>query len=259
MDIVTLMYIYLGGFVFLALFVTLFLLAGKEIYFAIYRRVQPKGCFVFVVNSSRHTSEYYKVPKDNQFRIGNKIYITNPEKVLSMSDDDRIKDKIKEGLDKKRKRLEARIAEFEKQKEIAIDKLKGLADLPANKPAREQYKHHIVMMEQKIAEIKSKLDVREQVYYHKRRAAFFYIEGDPIPKDFHELYTQMDSIAIDNVIARSMTKDPKAIANLEKEIKTMKFLIIISIIAAAAAAVIAITIKTDVQTIIQSVGGTITI
>ncbi len=97
------------------------------------------------------------------------------------------------------------------------------------------------------------------MYYNQRRGAFFYIEGDPIPKDFHELYTEMDSIAIDNVIARSMTKDPKAVRNLEKELKTMKFMIIIAIIAAVAAAIIALTIKTDLQMIAKAVGATLTL
>ncbi len=69
----------------------------------------------------------------------------------------------------------------------------------------------------------------------------------------------MDSIAIDNVIARSMTKDPKAVKDMEKELKFMKFLVICTLGAAAASAVIAITIKTDITTIAQAVGVTLTL
>ena len=114
-------------------------------------------------------------------------------------------------------------------------------------------------LNQRISILKTKLDTREQLYYNQRRGAFFYIEGDPIPKDFHELYTEMDSIAIDNVIARSMTKDPKLVKNMEKEIKIIKFLIIVTGICAAGALVLGILLKTDIQTIAQSLGVTLTL
>ena len=69
----------------------------------------------------------------------------------------------------------------------------------------------------------------------------------------------MDSIAIDNVIARSMTKDPKAVKNMEKEIKVMKFLIIVTGVCAAGALVLGILLKTDMQTLAQSLGVTLTL
>ena len=69
----------------------------------------------------------------------------------------------------------------------------------------------------------------------------------------------MDCIAIDNVIARSLTNDPKAARNLEKDLKFMKFLIMITLIAAAVAAILGVMVKTDIQTIAQNIGVTLTL
>jgi len=257
MDMITIIYLSMAGMIFLVFFVGLMVISGKSILFDILRRINPKGCDVFIINSHRQISQYYKKPKDGIFWINKKMYVSNPDKVMSMSED--MKSDVIEGMNKKKAKLQLRIKEFEKKKEAAEIQMQVLKTRPNAAGQVGQYVAYINEIDSRIAILQAKLEDKEQIYYNMRRGAFFYIENDPIPKDFHELYTEMDSIAIDNVIARSMTKDPKAVRDLEKELKMMKFMIIIAIIAAAAAAILSVSIKTDLTTIAQNLGVTLTI
>lgn len=255
LDPITTIYISMGMFMFIVLFIGLLVIAGKDILFAFKRRISPKGCDVFVINSNRQMSQYYKTPTDGIFMIQKKMYITNPDKLTSLSPE--MLEKVKKSVQKKKEKMQLRILEFTEKMDKAQESLKLIPQTSENKAQIDQYNSYLHNLKQRIKVMESKLEEKEQLYYHKRRAAFFYIEGDPIPKDFHELYTEMDSIAIDNVIARSMTKDPKAVKDLEKELKMIKFLVIVSIIAAGAAAILVFSLKGDIQLIGKAVGQTI--
>lgn len=256
-DTVTLVYSMIGGFMILGLGAIVLVVAGKSIFFEFYRRMVPRGVDVFIVNSSRQLSQHYKLPKDGQVHVNKKMYVTNPDKLLSMEES--MKEEIKNSMGKKKKRFEKKILQFQKKVLEKETELEKLSDVPANQATRAQYQEYITTINSRIKILQNTMVDREQVYYNKKRGAFFYIEGDPIPKDFHEWYTEMDSLSIDNVIARSMTKDPKAVKDLEKEIKMMKFLIIITLIAAAVSAIIGVTLKTDIQTIAANIGVTLTL
>ncbi len=257
MDVMTILYLSIGGFMLFSVGIVILVISGKSIFYDFYRRLNPKGVDVYIVNSNRQMFHHYKVPKDGQIKINKLVYFTNPDKVMSLSDD--MKKEVIEGITKKNAKIKEVIKGFEDKKETAEKLLSKIEDNAINKGQIEQYNEYIETLKQRIDVLKTKLDTREQLYYSQRRGTFFFIEGDPIPKDFHEQYTEMDCIAIDNVIARSMTKDPKAVRNLEKEIKTMKFLIIVTGICAAGALVLGILLKTDIQTIAQSLGVTLTL
>ena len=257
MDVMTILYLSIGGFMLFSVGIVVLVISGKSIFYDFYRRLRPKGVDIFVVNSNRQISHHYKEPKDGQVKVNKLTYFTNPDKVMSLSDN--MKKEVIEGITKKNAKIKEIIKEFEDKKETAEKLLSKTEDNEINKGEIEQYREYIETIKQRICVLKTKLDTREQLYYSQRRGTFFFIEGDPIPKDFHEQYTEMDCITIDNVIARSMTKDPKAVRNLEKELKVMKFLIIVTGICAAGALVLGILLKTDMQTLAQSMGVTLTL
>lgn len=255
MEAITLVYSILGGTLFFCLGLVILIIAGKSIFFEFYRRLSPKGVDVWIATSSRQISQHYRVPKDNEIRIKNKLYITNPDKLLSLSEP--MKEEAIKSMKAKTKRIDQRIAKFQNKIDELDLQASKLSNVPENAQSILQIKTIKESVRQKIEKLKKVLEDKEELYYHRRRGAYFYIEGDPIPKDFYEWYTEMDSITIDNIIARSMTKDPKAMRNLEKEIKMMKFLIFLSIIAGAVSAILAVTLKTDLQAIAQTVGATL--
>lgn len=257
METITTLYIAAGVFMSFSMFILVMVVSGKAILFEFYRRMVPKGCDVEIINSNRQVSHYYKVPKDGCFRIKGKTYITNPEKVMSLSEE--VRENVQIAILDKKKRLDARIKGFEEKRDKVQKELKQLNKVAANTQKREQYKSYIESMDQKIRLIKKKTENREQLYYNRRRGKFYFIEGDPIPKDFHEFYTEMDSIAIDNIIARSMTNDPKAVADLEKKIKKMQIMILLTLGATILAIVLSVGIKTDLQTIAQNLGIALTL
>ena len=256
MDVVTTIYLITGGFMVFALFLVILIIAGKAIFFEIYRRLVPRGCDVEIVNSNRQVSRYYRVPKEGQFKIKGMTYVTNPEKVMSLSDE--MKQEVIKATFKRKERYERTKKRFEDKKRAAQLSLDKLEDTPANQAQIQQYNEYIENINQRLKVLAKKQEEKEQLYYNRRRGKFYYIEGDPVPKDFFEMYTEMDSIAIDNIIARSMTKDPKAVKDFEKQLKFLKFLTICAIIAAAAAAILCVSMKTDLQTIAQSMGVTLT-
>lgn len=254
MELVTTIYAIVGGMTFLGLGLIVVVIAGKAIFFEFTRRMIPKGVDIFMVNSSRHVSHHYKVPKEGIFNIKGKIYITNPDKLMGLSDD--MVEEAKLSVIRQNNKLQARIDDFKSQIELVKDEIKNTKE---DDPVILQLKAYLASLEEKKGMIEKSMEGKEQLYYNRQRGCFFFIEGDPIPKDFYELYTHMDSSAIDNVIARSMTKDPKAVKNMEKEIKLIKFLIILTLIAAAAAAILAVTLKTDLLTIAQNLNIDLTI
>lgn len=209
---------------FFVLLAGIMFIARKEIFFRFVRLFSKKGCYVFVANSNRNITKHFKTPKNNMFKIDKKTYITNPDKVESL--DERMYKEVFIGIEKKKKNFEKRIEFFNnKIKEIKAEQSK----LDKKNAAKEigQFDLQIKEFENKIKIIQKKMEEREQVHYYDKKPAFFYIEGDPVPKDFYEWYTHLDSEMIDNILARSLTKDPKAVNDLERWLKMMKIWIFV--------------------------------
>lgn len=224
----TILYIVLAFVIVLTMFVVLFVIAGRDIANAFYRFFFRKGCDVFVVNHNRHVAHYYRVPKDGAFKIDKKPYVTNPDKLLGM--EERIRDYVKKGLEKRKDKLQKKIESYERDLQGIEKRGKALKDVEGSEKEIEELRRRYNIINGRKEALLKKLESREQGYYHRRRGAFFYIEGDPIPKDFHELYTEMDAIMLDNMLARSMTKDPRAVHDLEKTLRFQKYVTIALII-----------------------------
>ena len=106
-------------------------------------------------------------------------------------------------------------------------------------------------LEIQIETLKSKLDKKTQNYFRLRRPVYFYIKGDPIPKDFFELYSEMDCIQLENIISRAQTKDPKSLKKLEADISLIKKICIGMIILGAVAAWFAFKSSSGMEQIAQ--------
>lgn len=252
MEMILQLYLILGIFTTFILVLVVLIIAGRDIFFAFFRRFTTKWNDVFIVNPNRQISHYYKKSEDGVFKVDKKMYITNPEKLLGLSDD-MIKD-IREKMSLGRKKIENRIAKFNKKKENIEKKIRMLADVPENVTALDTLNLLVQEIDNKIETLQGKLQEREKGYYFRKRGAYFYIEGDPIPKDFYEFFTELDSVQLENVIIRAQTKDPKAIANLEKQIVWLKRFIIFCLIAGAIAGFFAFRNNAMLQEIAKNLG-----
>jgi len=200
MDFVTVAYlIVLGMFGFTFLFV-LFFIAGKDIILAFRRRFQPKGCDIFIANTNRNISHYYRVPKNNAFQVGKVTYFTNPEKTLNLSDED--KKAILSSKVKKQKRLQDRIDNLNTHKK----QLDALIEKEKDERNKYQLQTQISHIDNLIVTLTRKQDQTVENYFKEKRPAFFYIEGEPIPKDFYEYYSNLDSKIVDNIVSRKITE-----------------------------------------------------
>ncbi len=117
-------YIVFGGISVFGLGLVILVVSGKSIFFDFYRRMFPKGCDVYIINGNRQLSHFYRIPKDGVFRIAKKMYITNPDKIMSLSDD--MKKEIAEKIVKKEKSFDKRIKEFEVKRKTAEEILAKL-------------------------------------------------------------------------------------------------------------------------------------
>lgn len=237
MDPMILMYIILGCFTCLALFLVILKVAGRDIFFSFYRWIQPKGCDIFLMNGNRHVDHFYKVAKDGNFIIKKKIYITNPNKLEGLSDE--MLNDVSRSMSISYNRLTKKIAELETKQLIIKKQVESTESKPENLPTMQALQMHFTELQNKIELLKGKLKRREQTYYIRRRACYFYIEDDPVPKDMFEFYTEMDCVQLENIIVRAQTKDPKTVANMESQLSWIKKFIIIAAIVAGAAAFMA--------------------
>lgn len=257
MNIWMIVYIALAIFMFFALLIVVLIVAGKEIYIAFYRRVFPKGCEVWIANHNRQFGRYYRVPKDGNFKIAGKTYITNPDKVMLLSDE--MQREVKKGMGAKKDRINKNIKSLSDKIEIIgaqVAVLKGKENGEAIALPLIAQRAELL---RKVDALKKKLEDREQVYYYQRRALFLYIEGDPVPKDLHEWMTELDSIMLDNIVARAQTKDPKAIRDLEQTLKFQKYVTIGLIIVGAILAFLVFQNNGILKSLADSAGITITV
>ena len=81
METIVLLYSILGIFSVLVMGAVILIIAGRDMFYAFYRRIVPKGNDVFVANPNRQISHYYKKSKDGLFKIYVSMYLTNPEVV----------------------------------------------------------------------------------------------------------------------------------------------------------------------------------
>lgn len=228
MEFQGIIWIILGSTIGLSFFVILFVFAGKDILMALKRRFSPLGCDVYVANTNRNISHYYLTPKEGVFKIKKLPYITNPDKTMNLSEETR--NKIDESITHKKERIKNRVAEYKlKQKEI--DGMYKKAKTTQQKfQLKGQYEH----FESLIVKLENQLRLKQENYFKDKRPAFFYMENDPIPKDFYEYMSPMDSKIVDNLVSRAKSQPPNK--KQEHDIDTIKMLVIGAAIAAAVAA-----------------------
>ena len=213
-----------------------------------------KGCYVFIANANRNLNIHFKTPKDNIFRIGGLPYVTNPDKVESLNE--AMYAEVYKGIEKKKANFKARIDFFKGKINELGEQIKKL-ESPKDDIQVNQLKLQIKDFEGKISTITKKMNDREQVYYYQKRASFFYIEGDPVPKDFYEWYTHLDSEMIDNIMARCLIKDPKTSADLQAWLKKNQMFIYIIMGVLALVAIICFRNQTALEQIAAQAGVTI--
>ena len=259
MDANTQLYIVMGGFVFFALLMTLYVLAGRDIIFALKRRFGPRGADIFMLNPNRHVDRYYKVPNDEgNFKVKGGTYITNPDKVGSLGDV--MKEKIELSEEKRKYKLHKNIQRFTDKKTRAEEKLELIQkEDKVDNTVVARLNEHIAGLEDKISFLKSKLSQKEQNYFMSRRSVYFYIENDPVPKDMFEYLSEFDVIQLDNLVARAQSKDRQAAQDIEKTLKQIKLWLLIVGGIALVAAWFALKGSMGIDDIAKTAGITLTI
>lgn len=228
MDPLILAYSILGGIMCLSLVVVVLVIAGKEILFAFQRRFSKKGVDVYITDRNRDMQQHFKAPKEGTFKIDGNIYLTNPYKISNLSED--MLKKVNESMDLRKKRFERAIGKLKEKLDLVNRQISIVPNNEDSVKILQELSMFKTDLENKIELLVSKLEDREQSYYMRKKRAYFFIEGDPIPKDFFEYMTEMDSIQLENVILRAQTKDPKNILGIEKNMILMKKLLLFALI-----------------------------
>lgn len=247
-----------GGAILFTFIVFILIIAGRDMLFALHRFMNPRGAYVFVVNSSRFADIYYLTPKENSFRIQGALYATNPkkcinikERYLHMTPEEQAK--IEKAVKERQIKLEKRIEQLDRRKEDAITKFKLNFENPTDEQIAK-FDKAITPLDNEIKRLKNMLVSIEKSenYFFKSRPAFFYIENDPIPKDFYELYSEFDSKILDNLAARAATSAAKLTG--DKSMEIIKWLAIAAAVAAAIAAIVALRNQSMLNTIATNMG-----
>lgn len=246
MDIVQAMYVIVGIMFCFTIGIFVLVVAGKDILLAFKRWFFRTGCYVYIATPTRTISEYFKVPKDGVFRIKKSPYVTNPEKTMNLTQEE--KEKIIDALGKKEQRISARIKEIEKKKLQIIQ----MRDNAKEQKQKFFLTSHIKNLEANIRNLKDKLRHKQENYFKNKRPAFFYIENDPIPKDFYEYYSLLDSKMVDNMVTRAASQ-PRS-EKQDKDLNSMKIFIFIAVGAAALAAFLAFQNNASILEICRHVG-----
>jgi len=212
-------YIVFFAMTFLVGVIVIGIIAGKDIWMSFKRRLQPNGCDVFIANTNRAISHHYIKPKNNSFKIDDLLYITNPMKTMNFSEE--TKNKIKIGMAFKENRLNKRITELKERKNGLLKYLQS----KDKKVSENAIRQEIERVSSIIEEIERKKENRLENYFKDKRPAFFYIEGDPIPKDFYEYYSTLDSKMVDNLVSQAISQPPNKQA--ENDLRMMKVGLII--------------------------------
>lgn len=237
----------------------IFIIAGKDMIFAFQRFFNKRGCFVFIINSARFASLSFLTPKENSFRINSNIYATNPKKCLNIETKyitTKDKEKIRKSLEKTEEKLKATISRLEAKRL----KFLGGFNLEALEEGQKlEIIKRIEPIEAEIMRLQTKLkDIdKSENYYYKSKPAFFFIEGDPVPKDFFELYSEFDSKIIDNLAARAASS--AASLTGQKSFDLLKWACIAAAVGAGIAAFMAFRNQTMLQALLENAGVAISI
>lgn len=206
-------YAYLGISFLLMLFVVFLKFAGLEAMYALYRMFKVRGADVFLVDQNRHVNHFYMTPKDGVFLINKKMYVTNPEKVLSLSDD-MIKEYMQNN-DRKLKKYQSQIDKLTDKKKLITLQIESISKTGnADLNLLDRFKMELTNIDTMLNTLEAKLKQREQGYFYRKRPAYFFVENDPVAKDFHEFLTDLDSTILENMIIRAETKSDKNIQPL---------------------------------------------
>ena len=202
---------------FLIVFMVLWI-AGKDILLAFMRRLNPHGCDVFIATNTRNISHFYKTPRDGKFLVRGFTYITNPEKLMNLEEEEKLL--VIDNLMQKDERYNQRINEIKKR--IAILTLQYTAS--QDQGQKFQLYANIQQLEGVIANFESKKRKKQENYFKTKRPAFFYMEGDSIPKDFYEYYSTVDAKIIDNMLVRAKTEPLNK--KVESDLDRLKLIVI---------------------------------
>lgn len=246
MDIITMLWVFVGFFFAFAILGFVTIIAGKDIMTAMVRFFSKKGCDVFIANTNRNISHYYRTPKDGQFKIDKLLYITNPEKTLNLSSEDRTK--VMDAITQRSARLKKRIQEYTDK----IEELEAMIDKGMSKKEKHLILSQISSINKAIESTKNLLRNKEENYFSRKKPAYFYIEGDPIPKDFYEYYSALDSRIIDNIVSGSISKNDAV--RTDEKIDKQKMWITAGAIAAMIAAFCAFRAMSMLETICTNQG-----
>ena len=214
-------------------------IAGKDMFFAIKRWAIRKGSDIYLINKNRNVSYFYKVPKDDVFKIGGKSYITNPDKVTNLSEIEKLQ--VVDSITKTTEKFKERIKK--------VDEKIALLNTTMRTLTKDSQKNTHIAEIARLNGIKDlyeqKLSARVQNYFKDKRRAFFYIEGDPVPKDMYEFYSEVDCQIMDNLVSRSISTPPELQDN--KDLKKLKLLVLLSVAAGGIAVVMCFKLLTMVH------------
>jgi len=222
MDLMSIMMIYVFVMMVFVVFVFMSIIAGKDIIMAIKRFFLRKGCDVYIANPNRNIDKHYIVPKRGNFYINKILYVTNPNKLENLKEEDKIR--VIESLTNRRNRIKKRIITFENKKIL----LQNMANNVENEVQKSTYLGEVERLNAIIEELNNALNEKNNNYYKDRRPAFFYNEGDPIPINFYDYKTEYDSDILDNLVSLAATKPTQNDAiDLKKQFATIKLLVMI--------------------------------
>ena len=231
MEVVQVMYMVIGGMLVFALGFIVLWVAGKDMLLAFKRKIVINGCEVYIATPTRSITHRYMAPKEGIFRIKKLPYVTNPEKTINLTQEER--NIVMESLFRRQQRLQKRINEF-KGKMLQIQNM-----IPLTKDERQKHilNSQLEHFKNSIGVLENKLRIKQENYFKDKRPAFFFIEGDPVPKDFYEFHSAMDSRMVDNLVSRAITQ-PQELKDKQAIDKKLKLIMLGCITASAIAAVI---------------------
>jgi hypothetical protein len=149
---------------------------------------------------------------------------------------------------KRAERLKSRIAELESKRNGILQQ----AANSSNPMQQNMFKAQAEHFNRTLQGLKDKLKIKEENYFVAKHPAYFYIEGDPIPKDFYEYYSALDSKIIDNIVSRKVTEG-QTLATQEN-LDRMKIFLLVGIGAAVAAAILGLVNYNLISQVCKSMG-----
>jgi hypothetical protein len=158
-------------------------------------------------------------PKNDAFKIEGCLYVTNPEKTMNLSPVDKLK--VIYSLKKTDKKIKAKCLEIDKK----ILYLSGVLEQIQEDDRKRIYQTEIETLSSQKEILLSTNNTKLKNYFNNKRPAYFYVEGDSVPKDFHEYLTEMDGVVIDNLVTRGLTAPPK-FDEIKKQTENLRLLII---------------------------------